>query len=348
MHTQRLHIFMFALLVVVLLLIGCTPSIASPQASSANQPIPSPLNTETSTQTSTPTSTTTVTLTPEPTATETPTITPSPTPNMVMPGTFYTGGCGSTSMSQGGQLDFCVTGVTVDANRHMIFAVTWRLSNIPGGFTVTKRSDQGNGNMYLIDNLGNRYNHTAGGDGAYASVVITDGSPVAGWFDFGQPPVGAFTFDFHDDDNGIVIGGISLYGGSINQPINFEDFPLEQYPMLLAYQAELWQPSTIEGGTIIILASKTVQYCTVRALMPSQPKGEYKSTIPVGKITYEIYGYFDEGISLFIREYIYVSGLSGVDPNLKPFFLVTIPADNSSACILDVSNLLSSLAPNKP
>ena len=264
-----------------------------------------------------------------------------------MPGTFYAGGCGSKSMSQGGEMDFCVTGVTVNADRHMIFAVTWTLSGIPSGFTVIKRSDEGNRNMYLIDNLGNRYNHTAGGGAAYVSVVVTDGNPISGWFDFGQPPVGAFTFDFHDDDNGVVIGGISLYGGSSNPSINYKVFPLEQYPMSLAYQEELWQPATIDGGAIL-LANKTIQFCTVRAVAPGEPKGILKSTIAVGKMTYQIYGSFDEGIGLFIREYIYVSGLSGVDPNLKPFFVVTIPADNSLACILDVSDLLSSLAPQQP
>lgn len=229
----------------------------------------------------------------------------------------------------------------------MIFAVTWTLSDIPSGFTVTKRSDQGNKKMYLIDNLGNRYDHVAGGDAAYASVVVTDGAPISGWFDFGQPPVGAFTFDFHDDDNGIVIGGISLYGGSANQSIHYKDFLLDQYPLSLSYQEELWQPSVLEGNALI-LVSKTIQFCTVRALAPSQPKGDYKSSIAVGSITYEIYGYFDQGIGLFVREYVYVSGLAGVDPNLKPFFLVTIPSDNSLACILDVSNLLSTLTPSKP
>lgn len=337
--------FIATMVVLISALLGCAPGTAAPQDVSTNSPIPSASITETATLANTATSTPTIT--PEPTSTETATITPSPTPNMVMPGNFNVGGCGSVSMSQGGRLDFCVTSVTVNSNRHMIFAVTWTLSNIPSGFTVTKRSDKGNKKMYLTDNLGNRYNHIAGGDAAYASVVVTDGSPVSGWFDFGEPPVDAFTFTFHDDDNGITIGGISLYGGSASQTINYKDFVLEQYPILLQYQEELWQPSRLDGGALI-LVSKTIPFCTVRAVEPGQPKGEFKSSIEVGNITYEIYGYFDDSIGLFVREYVYVSGLTGVDPNLKPFFLATIPSENSISCILNVSNLLSSLAPHKP
>ena len=339
--------FLLLMLVTVVIATGCSPSTNGTQEVATNPPPLLPSITETATQTDTPISIETSTPTPEPTSTNTPTITPTATPNMVMPGTYYAGGCGSTSMSQGGQLVFCVNGITVNDDSHMIFGVTWTLSDIPSGFTVTKRSDQGNKNMYLTDNLGNRYDHIAGGDAAYASVVITDGDPVSGWLEFGQPPVGAFSFNFHDDDNGIIIGGISLSGSSGIQAINYKDFLLDEYPLLLQYQEELWQPSLLDGQTIL-LANKKINLCSVRAVLPEQPKGEHKSTIPIGEITYEIYGYFDDAVGLFIREYIYVSGITGVDPNMKPFFLVTIPSDNTTNCILDASNLLSTLAPKAP
>jgi hypothetical protein len=266
---------------------------------------------------------------------------------MVLPGTYSTGGCGSIAMSQGGQLNFCVTSVTVSSDRHMFFNVSWTLSGIPSGFTVTKRSDAGNRKMYLIDNLGNRYDHSAGGDGAYDSVVVTDGSPISGWFDFGKPPIGAFTFDFHDDDNGIVIGGISLFGGASAQIITYKDFPLDQSPLKLTYQEDLWQPALLDGATLL-LANKKIQLCSVREQPSAKPKGEFKSTIDLGKLSYEIYGYYDDEINIFVREYIYISGVTNIDPGLKPYFIVTIPEDNSIACILDSSNLLSSLTPTSP
>lgn len=331
--------------IVVVLLIACTPNTPKSPASTATVPLPTETLTATATETQTPTST--PTSTPEPTSTETPTITPSPTPNMVMPGSFNVGGCSSIDMPQGGKLVFCITNVTVDSNRHMIFTVTWTLSDIPSGFTVTKRSDQGNKNMYLIDNLGNRYDHIAGGDAAYASVVVTDGAPMSGWFDFGKPPVGAFTFTFHDDDNQVTIGGISLYGSSAAPTINYREYVLDQYPLSLQYQEDLWQPSILNANEHI-LVSRTISNCTVRAVEPRQSKGDFKNSVADGSITYDIYGYFDDSIGLFVREYVYKSGLTGIDPNLKPLFLVTIPADTSLNCILDASNLLSSLAPHQP
>jgi len=347
MNKQRSSNIKIGILIGILLLTSCAPNTVDSQETSEVLPIaPSPSSTETPVPTNTATNTETSTSTPEPTATETPTITPSPTPNMVMPGTFYAGGCDSTQMSQGGRLDFCVTGVTVNGDRHMIFSVTWTLSDIPGGVTVTKRSDKGNKNMYLMDNLGNRYDHVAGGDAAYNLVNMSDGVPVSGWFDFGQPPIGAFVFELHDDDNGIAIGGISLYGGTTYQAITYTDFELDQFPLVLKYQEENWSPAKAEDGTAI-LVSKTMPTCSVRALVSDQPKGAYKSTVDVGKITYSIYGYFDDATGLFIREYIYISGLAGADINPKPFFFVAIPADTSLNCILDVSDLLSGLEPKQ-
>lgn len=339
--------FIVSIVTSLTLLIACSPSALTPPANLGTTPSPTVTLTEIATETPTPTITITPTFTPSPTSTETPTITPSPTPNMVMPGDFGVGGCSSASMSQGGKLDFCVTGVTVNNDRHMIFNVTWTLSNIPGGFTVTKRSDKGNKKMYLIDNLGNRYDHIGGGGGAYDSVPVSDGATISGWFDFGVPPVEAFTFAFHDDDNKIVIGGISLFGGAASPIITYKELKLDQYPLLLQYQEDLWQPSTFTDNSII-LVGRTIQLCTVRAIPSRQPKGEYKNTIELGPITYDIYAYFDDSIGLFVREYLYKSGLPGVDPNAKPLFLATIPGDTSLNCILYVSNLLSSLAPRGP
>jgi hypothetical protein len=98
----------------------------------------------------------------------------------------------------------------------------------------------------------------------------------------------------------------------------------------------------------MVLASKSMPTCTIWSFLTREPQGEHKSTIAVGAITYAIYGYFDGNNNFYVREYIYQSGLSGIDPNSKPFFLVTIPADNSLNCIYDVSDVLSSLAPKTP
>jgi hypothetical protein len=144
-----------------------------------------------------------------------------------------------------------------------------------------------------------------------------------------------------------VIGGISLFGGASAQIITYKDFPLDQSPLKLTYQEDLWQPALLDGATLL-LANKKIQLCSVREQPSAKPKGEFKSTIDLGKLSYEIYGYYDDEINIFVREYIYISGVTNIDPGLKPYFIVTIPEDNSIACILDSSNLLSSLTPTSP
>ena len=230
----------------------------------------------------------------------------------------------------------------------MIFAMTWTLSGIPPGYTVTKRSDRNNRNMYLTDNLGNRYDHIGGDETAYSSIPVSDGLTLSGWFDFGAPPVDAFVFTFHDDDNGILINGLGLYAGSSAPAIQFADYELDAYPrLILRFQEGVWQRA-ITPENVIVLSNKNMPTCTVRALAPSEPRGEYKSTVAIGEITYSIYGYFDEGMQLFVREYIYESGLAGVEPGLKPFLYVTIPGDRSYDCILDASGVFSGLVLKSP
>ncbi len=344
---------MLVRIALVLALAGCGPSAAqmTATAQSAVQmtltaaPTITPSASPTPTETQTPTATVTL---PSPTATALPTVAASPTPDRAIVGIYSVSGCSSTSMSKGGTLDFCVTGVTVDRNQHLIFSVTWNSSNIPDGYTVTKRSDEGNRKMYLIDNTGKRYDHIAGGDAAYQSVVIGSGVPVSGWFDFGPAGLGAFSFDFHDDDNEIVIGGLSLLPGSGTPIISYEDFTLEQYPLLLQYRTDLWAIAPADGGGSKFV-DKAIPACTVQAQDAQQPKGDFKNQVADGLITYDIYGYLlDQATNLYMREYIYVSGLQGVDAKHKPFFTVTIPGDSSTDCIFAASNLLSSLAPKKP
>lgn len=345
MNTPKL-LYVPILVLIALILTGCGPSAEQLTATAQSAKMMTLTAAPTSTLLPTFTPTSTPTVTPSSTPTETPTITPSPTPDRVVVGDYPVGGCGSANMSQGGQLKFCVTGVTVNINRHLIFSVTWKLSNLPGGFSVSKRSDEGNRKMYLTDNLGNRYDHVAGGGAAYTSVGVGDGVPVSGWFDFGSSAIGAFTFAFHDDDNGILIGGMFLYPGS-SPTISYENLLLDPYPLLLAYQKEIWDIAKGEDGTSKLM-DKNMSACTVQAQATHKPKGDFKSQTPVGKITYDIYGYFDDNTKLYVREYIYVSGISGMDASTKPFFYVTIPADSSEGCILDASNLLSGLAPQKP
>jgi hypothetical protein len=75
------------------------------------------------------------------------------------------GACTSFSVSfdrqHTGSLRLCVSAVVVYDSGDMEFHVTWRGEHVPSGYEIQKESDVGNRNMYVLDNLGNRYDHIA-------------------------------------------------------------------------------------------------------------------------------------------------------------------------------------------
>ncbi|MGC1378753.1 MAG: hypothetical protein WA821_21150, partial [Anaerolineales bacterium] len=239
MKTPRL-LFVPALVLLILALTGCGLSPAQLTATVRAAEIltltAAPTATPPPSPTPTGTPTPTATITPSPTSTETPTITPVPTPDRVVPGNYYLNGwCGHRNMPKGGTLEICVPMITVDSDHHLIFNVTWMLSYIPNNTIVTKRSDEGNRNVYVTDEYGKRYDHVAGGGMAYFDGNMGAGVTMGGSFDFGVAAVGAFTFTYHDEDNGILIGGITLSPQNVSTVgiVTYENYLLEQYPLLL-------------------------------------------------------------------------------------------------------------------
>ena len=332
------------------LLMGCapaTPTTISPTERSqptATHAAFTPTSEATALPTENPTLT--PTFTESPTSTVTPTVAPSPTPNMVMPGNYYIGRCADISLEHGVKEKFCINYITVDSIRHMRFEVSYSASKVPDspGFVI-KPSDKNNSHVYIKDNLGNRYDHAAGGGAAYRDTSLENNQSDSGWFEFGSPPVGAISFDFHDENNHMVIEGIQLIPGY--GYIAYEKLPLDQYPLILEYDPDKWTPSKSEDGTSM-LTHKQMPACTIQPKQPSQPAGKFKNQSKVGNITYDIYGNFDQNQNLYFREYVYVSGLSGMDPNIKPFFYVTIPADGSDQCIMAASDVLARLGLQTP
>ena len=197
--------------------------------------------------------------------------------------------------------------------------------------------------MYLIDNLGNRYDHFDGGGSAYASVVMHDGIPTTGWFTFGPPPAGAYNFDFYDDDNLFSVKWISL----VYPTILYEKIQLQNYPLVLEYLKETWEPVTLGDGSVL-MQHKNLPDCTLQEKPPAEPEGKYKNTLQIGEVTYEIYGYFDAVAGYYVREYLAVDGLTNLE-GVKSFFYVTIPSvDTSTTCIMDVSGVLARVANLEP
>jgi len=351
---NNLFILVYVVLTSLLFLFGCSPNALatsdiaeiplSTQTSESTEGTPTqiPTHTETPVPSSTPSLT--------PTITDTPTITPSPTPNMVMPGNYYVGKCANAPGQYGATITFCVNGVRVTDDRHMFFDVRWSVEGIPTGVTVTKRSDYGNRKMYLTDNLGNRYDHVNGGGAAYKNLPMINSASTTsggvlygpmGWFEFPSPPVGALKFDFHDDDNHLIVQDIVLIPGY--GYIQYDTLSLDQYPLIVQYDEDKWDPAKAEDNTNM-LTHKTIPSCTIQPRLISEPAGKFKSLTAVGDIDYKIYGYFDDALNSFIREYVYDSGIKELDPSIKPFFYVTIPADKSLECIVAVNNVLSRLA----
>jgi hypothetical protein len=333
-------------LIGILILIGCAPttpiaatsterpkSTASPIANTPTSPV-------ISTSTEIPTSTPTNTQTPAPTTP--PTIAPTPTPNMVMPGNYYIGKCADLHPGLGVKEKFCINDIRLDNKRHMFFNVSWMASNVPNppGYFIkpsAKNSDQ----VYLMDNLGNRYDQAAGGGAAHRDTHLENNLPQPGWFEFGSPPVEALKFNFHDDDNHLVIKDIVLIPGY--GYIQYDTLNLDQYPLIVEYDKDKWNP-TISADNTNMLTHKTMPTCNIQPKSPSEPVGKFKSLTTDGEIEYKIYGYFEDAQDLYIREYIYQSGIKGLAPSIKPFFTVTIPADKSKECIVAVNNVLARLA----
>ena len=351
-----IKIFTLCILFSCFLLAGCSPNSQTPTETpniipTADVPgIGAEIPTTAPSDTFTPTSSSTPSLTP--TITDTPTFTPSPTPNMVMPGNYYVGKCAEAPGQYGATIMFCVTGVRVTDERHMFFDVSWKVFNIPSGVTATKKSDYGNRKMYLTDNLGNRYDHIDGGGAAYRSVSAYPSTPgnikdpgMTGWFEFGSPPVGALKFDFHDDDNHLVVKDIVLIPGY--GYIQYDTLPLDQYPLVVEYDEDKWNPTKAQDDTNM-LTHKTMPSCTIQPRQPSEPSGKFKSLTTVNDIDYKIYGFYDDAQKIFIREYIYESGIKGLEPGVRPYFYITIPEDKTLECIVAVNNVLGRLALPNP
>ncbi|MBI4769436.1 MAG: hypothetical protein HY784_03230 [Chloroflexi bacterium] len=94
----------------------------------------------------------------------------------------------------------------------MQFNVIWTTAEVTSGNRFTKGPDRDNRAMYLLDDLGRRYDHIAT-DGAArdgGTIELSTNPTLIGSFTFPSALPGASTFAFHDDDQHVVIGGIRL------------------------------------------------------------------------------------------------------------------------------------------
>ena len=104
--------------------------------------------------------------------------------------------------------------ISIDRVEVSIHDMTFYLSEVFSysgeGFKFVKRSDVGNDLIYLTDNLGHRYDHTAAGGDFARDVTMEEGLIAYGWFKFTSPKPGAYEFTFRMDDQHVVIDDIVL------------------------------------------------------------------------------------------------------------------------------------------
>lgn len=228
---------LFSIFVQLLWLTGCTsaaePTLTLPAphvavVTDTLAPTDTPTSTATATSTVTASPTVTATLTPTetplpPTATLTftpfPTFTstPTPTPNVVAAGVYpQSGRCAGYLVGHGYeamQVIWCVPSVTVQDSGNMIFYTSWYGDNRKGLQEWHKFSDAYNhANMFIVDNLGTRYDFIATDDAARDGGAYPWGKETTHTGSFTFPPAqpGANSFIFVDLDNQISIVDILL------------------------------------------------------------------------------------------------------------------------------------------
>lgn len=115
-----------------------------------------------------------------------------------------------------GNLVFTIESVDVMPQKGLRFNVSWlwqvtelEQHNCPS-WTPIIWSDAGNARMYIVSDLGDRYDHITVGGGANKNKPMQPNIAEYGWFLFPLPERGE-VFTFYDDDNGIVIANIDLH-----------------------------------------------------------------------------------------------------------------------------------------
>ena len=99
----------------------------------------------------------------------------------------------------------CVTNIHLLPDGRMRFEFTWT-ANLQAGAQVDIVSAVGNTNMYLMDDMGNRYDALQVEGDAARTTRLINGQTAHGWFLFPELAPGANSLTFHDDDYSIQSG----------------------------------------------------------------------------------------------------------------------------------------------
>jgi len=239
-------------------------------------------------------------------------------------------------MTKNWKVDWCVVNVRVTRKHNIVIRVSWA-----SNYVCRKWTDVNNPDMYLTDNIGNRYMAIGWGESADETVRMAVGSIYYGTFTFPPAQAGATIFTFHDSDNGVTIDNLIL----VNPLIKLLTLKFHQHPLELEYRSDLWESFMGENGEEIIQHT-SIPHCEMREGSSTEIKGKLKNQISIGSIVYDIYGWLEPEWG--IREYVYVSGLEDFKAEIQPLLLVTVPFDHTELCLNDVSEVLSKLYMAEP
>jgi hypothetical protein len=208
---------------------------------------------------------------------------------------------------------------------------------MPPDHTMRTHSDVGNRNMYLLDEMGNRYDHIGVSDSASTGYIFTDNNETTvGSFIFPPARPGAHTFTFYDDDNLDEVANLVL----VNPAIIREVSALNWYPSSMEYLLEDWTANRTEQNEFW-LTHNEFPTCQLIEWAPGELVCSYKNTVELSPVTYDLYGWNETDWS--VREYLAINGLEGITEDVQPFFHLQVPYENAQDCIFDASEVLSSL-----
>ncbi len=126
--------------------------------------------------------------------------------------------CRDNDLGGGASLRWCVDAITLTEGSAMELQVSWKSSGLSGK-RLFKGSDSDNHRMYLLDDLGKRYDHVATrGAARDGGRLDSDHQALHGVFVFPPPQTSAKAFTFHDDDQRASIPGITLSPESRTDP----------------------------------------------------------------------------------------------------------------------------------
>ncbi len=127
--------------------------------------------------------------------------------------------CTELPLDAGAGVRWCVGSVAVSPTSGLQLHVTWTGYGLSGKM-LEKGSDSESRGMYLVDNLGNRYDHIETRGAAREGGHLDQHNPVLeGLFVFPSPQPEAQVFTFHDRDQGLSISGITLSADARTDPL---------------------------------------------------------------------------------------------------------------------------------